>query len=230
MDSPNIVNDPIDWDSTKPHPFHGPLEDIPRNLDGTIPLYYYLTPEEIVLTRLPPPPERKQPEGRLDLATQVRFIEALAETGTVSAACTAASVSRMTVYRQRNRPEAHAFRAAWEAASRAAVRVLADTAMERAVDGVEESVYYRGHHVGFRRRYSDRLLMFLLRARDPANYAPLSELGEWNQIRGIEPVPALDTALARLEAGENGEVPPPPCPRPTPLTRVTSVTSEPDPL
>ncbi|CAN0502903.1 unnamed protein product, partial [Discosporangium mesarthrocarpum] len=40
----------------------------------------------------------------------------------------------------------------------------------RAYHGVEETVWHRGEAVGTRRRYSDQLLMFLLRAHQPEVY------------------------------------------------------------
>ena len=51
------------------------------------------------------------------------------------------------------------------------VRLLADTALARALDGVEEPVFWKGEQIGTKRRYNDRLLMFLLENRWV--YAPL---------------------------------------------------------
>jgi hypothetical protein len=62
------------------------------------------------------------------------------------------------------------FAAAWAEAIEQGTQALEDEARRRAVDGVEEPVYQKGELVGSVRRYSDNLLMFLLRGRRPAVY------------------------------------------------------------
>ena len=47
---------------------------------------------------------------------------------------------------------------------------LALEARRRALEGVEEVRYFKGEPIGTIRRYSDTLLMFLLRAYRPATY------------------------------------------------------------
>lgn len=47
---------------------------------------------------------------------------------------------------------------------------LQDEAVRRAKDGWLEPVFHQGIQVGTRRRYSDRLLMFLLQALRPEKY------------------------------------------------------------
>jgi hypothetical protein len=42
--------------------------------------------------------------------------------------------------------------------------------VRRAYHGVEEPVFYKGVQCGSVTKYSDRLLMFLLQARNPAKY------------------------------------------------------------
>lgn len=42
--------------------------------------------------------------------------------------------------------------------------------LERALHGVEKTVYYAGKNCGSVRQYSDALAMFLLRARRPQTY------------------------------------------------------------
>lgn len=101
---------------------------------------------------------------------QKAFIEALADTGSVSAACKAVDMSTVGAYRIRRLPEAAEFRAAWQAALDLGVQRLEDVAMERAINGVVEPFYVYGEHVGERTRYNDRLLMFLLRNRAPERF------------------------------------------------------------
>ena len=47
---------------------------------------------------------------------------------------------------------------------------LEDEAIRRAREGVDEPVFYKGEHCGNVRRYSDTLLIFMLKARKPDVY------------------------------------------------------------
>ena len=47
---------------------------------------------------------------------------------------------------------------------------LEDEAVRRAVDGVDEQVFYQGKACGVVRKYSDTLLIFLLKGRRPERY------------------------------------------------------------
>ncbi|OVE75455.1 hypothetical protein BVX98_07635 [bacterium F11] len=49
---------------------------------------------------------------------------------------------------------------------------LEASAFQRAVEGVEKDIYYKGIRIGFTRDYSDVLTMFLLKARNPEKYNP----------------------------------------------------------
>lgn len=100
-----------------------------------------------------------------DPPKQRAFLCVLAETGSVQQACAAVGIARSTAYRLRMMPEAQSFRVGWEEAMAQGVRLLADTALARAIDGVEEPVFWKGEAIGTRRRYNDRLLMFLLKTR-----------------------------------------------------------------
>ena len=102
-----------------------------------------------------------------------RFLAVLRETGNVSAAARQAGTSRSVCYRHRRR---HAgFAAAWEDALEEAADRLEMEAFRRAVDGVGEERFFGGRVIGEVTRYSDSLLMFLLRARRPAIYGPRPE-------------------------------------------------------
>ncbi|MCW1428035.1 hypothetical protein [Novosphingobium sp. JCM 18896] len=93
------------------------------------------------------------------------FIAALADTGSVKAAAHAVNMAPEGAYHLRRHPQAHEFRKAWEVALALGVQRLEDVAMDRALNGVEVPVYSYGKLVGTRRKYNDRLLMFLLRTR-----------------------------------------------------------------
>ncbi|QUL38532.1 hypothetical protein [Erythrobacter sp. JK5] len=101
---------------------------------------------------------------------QQEFIEALADTGSVEAACKHVNMSTVGAYRIRRLPEGKSFREAWNAALDLGVQRLEDVAMERALNGVEEPFYVYGQHVGTRKKYNDRLLMFMLRNRSPERF------------------------------------------------------------
>lgn len=102
---------------------------------------------------------------------QLAFIEALADTGSVRAACRQVGRTEHGAYQLRRHPEAGEFRAAWEAALALGIRRIEDVAMDRALNGVEVPVYSYGQLVGTRVTYNDRLLMFLLRNRAPDRFA-----------------------------------------------------------
>ena len=96
------------------------------------------------------------------------FIERLKSTGNVTLAAAEAGVSRQQAYRTRNRNRT--FRRQWDEALEQAVDLLDGEARRRATVGVEEPIYYQGGQVGAVRKYSDALLMFLLRAHQPHLY------------------------------------------------------------
>lgn len=102
---------------------------------------------------------------------QRAFIEALAETGSVAAACRRVGRAEHGVYQLRRHPDAHEFRAAWDAALDLGVRRIEDGAMDRALYGTEETIHYHGELVGKRRRFNERLVMFILRNRAPHRFA-----------------------------------------------------------
>lgn len=104
-------------------------------------------------------------------ARQVAFIEALADTGSVAAACKAVDMSTVGAYYLRRQPGATSFREAWQAALQLGVARVEDVAMDRALNGVEEPLYSYGKLIGSRTRYNDRLLMFILRNRAPDRFA-----------------------------------------------------------
>lgn len=95
---------------------------------------------------------------------QRQFIEALADSGSVTTAAQACGMSRMACYKLRRSPGAERFAAAWDAAIEQASRQLIDIAFDRAINGVEDFILDReGNHIYTKKRYNDRLLMFLLK-------------------------------------------------------------------
>jgi hypothetical protein len=104
---------------------------------------------------------------------QLEFIERLADCGCVDEAARAVGMTRVSAYALRRRPDAQAFRLAWDAALDAAVARLNDAALSRAINGVPVPIFHGGEQVGERRQYNERLTMFLLRYRQPERY------GKW---------------------------------------------------
>ena len=103
---------------------------------------------------------------------QRRFIEMLADTGSVALAAKAVGMTRETAYRLRRAPGSEAFARAWDAARHHAGGLLEDIAFERAIEGTEHNVYDdNGEIVCTRRSYNDRLLTFLLKHLKPERYA-----------------------------------------------------------
>jgi hypothetical protein len=112
---------------------------------------------------------------RLTRERQKRFVEALAETGNVTAAVRLAGTSRTRAYELRKTDPA--FAAAWDEAEQVAADKLEAEAWRRAVDGIEEPMVSGGKLVRDDngqpiaiRRYSDQLLTALLRAHRPEKF------------------------------------------------------------
>ncbi|MGP1282830.1 MAG: hypothetical protein ACTS1X_07635 [Parasphingopyxis sp.] len=81
-------------------------------------------------------------------------------------ACAIAHISSTSAYRHRKRDAG--FAAAWERALTEALPVLEAAAFERAVEGVWEPVVSGGKVAVYKKRYSDAILVTLLRRADAA--------------------------------------------------------------
>lgn len=101
-------------------------------------------------------------------AGREKFLKAFAKTGNVSAAAEAAQVSRRTPYKWAE--EDPAFKEAWDEAEAEAIDRLERAAWERAVEGWDEGhVNNRGELYSVR-KYSDQLMVLLLKAHRPERY------------------------------------------------------------
>src|SRR5205809_104871 len=112
---------------------------------------------------------------KLTKPRQQRFLTTLAATGNVSVAVALAGTSRTRVYQLRRADAAFAER--WEEAEQIAADRLEQEAWRRAVEGVQEPLVSAGKIVRDDdgqpiaiRRYSDQLLVALLRAHRPARF------------------------------------------------------------
>jgi hypothetical protein len=90
-------------------------------------------------------------------ALKAKFLDHLATKGNVRASCARVGLSAESAYRLRRRDAdfARGWAAALALARDASVEVLAD----RAIDGIEERIFYRGALIDIRRRYDTRLLL-----------------------------------------------------------------------
>lgn len=142
-------------------------------------------------------------------ARQRGFIEALARTGSVDHAAKAVNMSTVGAYQLRLAPGAESFREAWTAALDFGVQMLEDVAMQRALYGVAVPVFGKEGQIGEKRRYNDRLLMFLLRHRLAERYSVRKEdlwtpereaelRAKWDEERKSNGSRALDEIVRKL--------------------------------
>ncbi len=137
--------------------------------------------------------KKRRPNARRD-KWQAPFLEALAKCGHVGNAAESAKVSREAVYKHRRTDPV--FAEAFEAAAELGARGLEDEARRRSHDGVDEPVFYQGQQCGTVRRYSDSLLMFLLRARFPDVYRERRSV----ELTGQDGGPVQFRTIADLKA------------------------------
>jgi hypothetical protein len=111
------------------------------------------------------PPYRTRHDG-WTMPRRRRFLHALARTGCVRDACRIAGISNTSAYRMRGRDGA--FARAWEEALTEVLPVLEAAAFERAVEGVDEPIVRGGEVIATKKRFSDAILVTLLRRADAA--------------------------------------------------------------
>ena len=97
-----------------------------------------------------------------------KFLDALAQTCNITKACEISGIGRASVYDWRGEDEG--FAKDWKKALEIGSELLEDEAVRRAREGVEEPVYQGGRLVGHVRKYSDTLLIFLLKGAKPEKY------------------------------------------------------------
>ena len=130
-------------------------------------------------------------------ARQAAFLRELSATHNVTAAARAVGMSRQSAYQLRTRMQGKPFAKAWEAAFLTRFDVLAETALDRALNGVEVPHYYNGELIGTSRKYDERLTLALLALR--RSFVP-------PKPRDSNPAAAfdaeeLDALIARVEGG-----------------------------
>lgn len=128
------------------------------------------------------------------------FIAAFADVGTITHAAREAGIHRHTHYAWMEADEQYAV--AFRAAEKAAAENLEREARRRAYEGVDEPVYQGGKEVGRIRKYSDTLLIFLLKGALPSKYRERVEITtDVNaEVRRLAAELGLDEAEVMAEA------------------------------
>ena len=128
------------------------------------------TPKPTTLPDFTPVPRQQDRADGWGADVQRAFIEALADCGSVVAACRFVGKSASSAYSLRRHPEGAEFAAAWQAAADLGIRQIEDYAMDRALNGVEVPVFAYGDKIATRRVHNESLVMFMLRNRAPERY------------------------------------------------------------
>lgn len=155
------------------------------------------TPEQnkgdrrVIINRMATPESDKKPQMRG--LWQPAFLTALAEVGNYKEAAKLAGIDRVTAWRHKTSDPEFAQQCA--DAEQEAADLLEKEAWRRATEGADEPVFYKGDKCGTIKRYSDNLLMFLLRGTRPEKY----------RERFILPVAELDKLIEQQLAIARGE-------------------------
>jgi len=113
---------------------------------------------------------RQNPQRLLDDKRKAKFLDELSRHGIVGEAAKRASLHShhgciQTFYRERKaNPE---FARQWEEALEMARHTVEYELHRRAVEGIDEPIYYMGEKVGSVKKYSDQLLLARIRKLDP---------------------------------------------------------------
>ena len=107
------------------------------------------------------------------------FLGMLAELPNITVVCKLMGIHFSNFYRTRERdPD---FDQGVKDAMEQGYDLIEEEARRRAVDGVMEPVFYRGEEVGAIRRYSDQLLITLLKGYKPKKFNPGEKITAGNE-------------------------------------------------
>lgn len=132
------------------------------------------------------------------LDRQTAFLRALSATHSVTEAAKSVGRSRQSAYRLRSRLKGQPFDLAWEVAFHHSFDVLAHAALERALNGVERPVFYKGEQVGSYRRFDEGLTRTLLRSQTMGGNPMFGRLAPMAERHARD----FESLLARLAGGE----------------------------
>ena len=141
----------------------------------------------------------KRLDDRTKEQQQADFLESFEQTANITMSCKAVNVPRRTIYNWlTDDPE---FKKNFGLSSSIGLGVLEDEAVRRAVQGVNKPVYQSGRKVGYVQEYSDTLMIFLLKARDPEKYRERFS-GELSAPGGKPLIPSGQRDLSMLSEEE----------------------------
>lgn len=110
----------------------------------------------------------KKEDSRTTEQIKEAVLETFRDCCNITKSCKKNRLARRTFYRWLN--EDADFKKSFNEAAQLAIGVLEDEAKRRALEGVNEPVYYLGKKVGQVKKYSDTLLIVLLKAHAPEKY------------------------------------------------------------
>lgn len=138
--------------------------------------------------------QTKTPNGPAHKVQQLKkgaFIRAFCKVATICHAARIAKIDRRRHYEWLERDEKYA--KAFAEAQEIALDVLEREARRRAVKGVREPVgFYRGKPATYVRRYSDVLLIFLLKGANPEKYRDNMTVEHKGKIVSVVKVETID--------------------------------------
>ena len=120
------------------------------------------------------PPLEKKPRGKRIRNWKPKFCEILEQRYSVSAACDALGISRSAAYRHRR--EDTKFAADWDQAWNRIIDKLEQVTLDRAINGWKEEVYQSGELVGYKRRFSNALMIFMLKCNRGEKFKETGEM------------------------------------------------------
>lgn len=97
------------------------------------------------------------------------FLEELARSGNITLAARMAGWRYPTIAEEHRKSDPQ-FALAWSDAQKQANDALVAEARRRAIDGVQEPVFYKGLQIGSITKYSDKMLEILLKGEMPDKY------------------------------------------------------------
>lgn len=154
--------------------------------------------------RAPEAAETFVPHTAWDADRKVRFLDHLALKCDVRAACAGVGMSRTSAYLLRRRDAV--FARGWQAALVLARAHVKEVLATRALDGVEEAVWFRGERVGVKRRFDTRLLLAHLARLDRATAGDEAAAARFDETLALVADEAPDYDLV---AEQEGPLPPP---------------------
>lgn len=146
--------------------------------------------------------KKRKPRTPQSLDWRPAFLASLSLVGNVTEAARAAKIDRTSVYAERRRDQQ--FAQAWDDAMDMAADELELEARRRAYEGVEEPVFGSlggksgSGEIGTIRKYSDTLLIFLLKGARPERYRENFNVNHAGRVDSTVSVPQLDAAILKV--------------------------------